>query len=85
MSKQKIIITIEDDIEPELAVRMVEQVIEGGKVSEDMKGRKFYCWGTLFKTTHCAAVEDKKIFVGTRHTRNENTASFVVQKYEYEV
>ena len=68
MSKQKIIITIEDDIEPELAVRMVEQVIEGGKVSEDMKGRKFYCWGTLFKTTHCAAVEDKKIFVGTRHT-----------------
>ena len=37
MSKQKIIITIEDDIEPELAVRMVEQVIEGGSVPNDRK------------------------------------------------
>ena len=79
MSKQKIIITIEDDIEPELAVRMVEQVIDGGKVSEDMKGRKFYCWGTLLES------KDNKFFVGTRHTRNENTASFIVQKSEYEV
>ena len=79
MSKQKIIITIEDDIEPELAVRMVEQVIEGGKVSEDMKGRKFYCWGTLLE------YKGDKLFVGTRHTRNENTASFIVQKYGYEV
>lgn len=79
MSKQKIIIIIEDDIEPELAVEMVKQVIEVGKVSEDMKGRKFYCWGTLLE------YKDNKFFVGTRHTRNENIASFVVQKYEYEV
>ena len=79
MSKQKIIITIEDDVEPRLAVEMVKQVIEGGKVSEDMKGRKYYCWGTLLE------YKGDKFFVETRHTRNENIASFLVQKYEYEV
>lgn len=46
MRKQKIIITIEDDIKPDLAVRLVEQVVKGGKISQDTKGRKYYCWGS---------------------------------------
>lgn len=79
MSKQKIIITIEDDIKPDLAVRLVEQVVKDGRISQDTKGRKYYCWGQLFETG------DGEMVVYTRKTRNENTASFVVQKYEYEL
>lgn len=79
MSKQKIIITIEDDIKPDLAVSMVELVVKSGKISQDTKGRKYYCWGQLLET------DDGRMVVYTRKTRNENTASFVVQKYEYEL
>ena len=43
MAKEKIIITIEDNINPIKALAAVQSVIAGGKVSKDTKGRNFYC------------------------------------------
>ena len=71
---EKIIVTIEDGINPATALSAVQSVIEGGKISEDTKGRKFYCWGTTFY------LNGDKLVVSTNHTRNEHTASFKVWK-----
>lgn len=79
MSKQKIIITIEDDIEPMLAMAVVKRMMGMGKVSEDTKGNKYYCWATLFDT------EAGKVAVYTRKTRNKDTSSILITKWKYEV
>lgn len=46
----KIHIEIRDDISPSVAVECVNQVIMGGKVSNDTKGNAYYCWATCFTT-----------------------------------
>lgn len=74
MAEEKIIITIEDNMNPIKALAAVQSVIAGGKVSKDTKGRKFYCWGTTFYDN------GDKIVVSTNHTRNEHTSSFKVWK-----
>lgn len=71
---EKIIVTIEDDIAPATAMQAVLSVIYEGKVSQDTKGRKYYCWATTFQE------DNGKIIVFTKQTRNENTASFRVIK-----
>ena len=79
MSKQKIIITIEDDIEPTLAMAVAKRMIGMGKVSEDTKGKKYYCWATLFDT------EAGKVAAYIRKTRNKDTISILISKWKYEL
>ena len=79
MGKQKIIITIEDDIKPELAMAVAKRMIGMGKVSEDTKGNKYYCWATLFDT------EAGKVAAYTRKTRNKDTSSILISKWKYEL
>lgn len=44
----KLIINIDDDIEPDEACYKVAMVIQGGLVSKTSKGKQ-YCFGTRFK------------------------------------
>lgn len=74
MIMEKIIISIEDDIKTATAINAVKIVVADGKVSEDTKGRKYYCWATTFNT------DEGKIIVFTKQTRREGLASFRVLK-----
>lgn len=79
MSKQKIIITIEDDIEPTLAMAVAKRMMSLGKVSQDTKGNKYYCWATVFDT------EVGRVAAYTRKTRNKDTSSIIISKWQYEL
>lgn len=69
----KINIDIRDNINPELALRLVARVVAGGKVSKGESGKMYYCWGTVFDAP------DGEIMVSTRQYRK--TDCFVVHKY----
>ncbi len=69
----KIQIEIRDDIPPALALDAVRHVVEGGKISTGEKGKKYYCWATVFTTTDL-----NKIMVATRQYRKNDC--FVVYK-----
>ncbi len=70
----KIQIEIRDDIPPVQALEPIKQVVEHGKVSEGERGRKYYCWATVFKN-----MEDGSQFVvATRQYRKNDC--FVVYK-----
>lgn len=72
-------ITIRDGISPSLALRCVESVVRGGRVSEGEHGRMYYCWATLFATaegTICVATRQYRkddCFVVYRHERGDAT------------
>lgn len=66
-------IDIRDDISDELALYLVSQVVKNGKVCKDSKGKKYYCWMTIFN------VNDEEIAVHTRDYRKNDC--FVVYKY----
>ena len=46
----RIEIDIQDGISPGLALEVVKQVVHGGKISNDTKGKPYYCWATTFNT-----------------------------------
>lgn len=69
-------IDIRDDISDELALYLVSRVVKNGKVSIDRKGKKHYCWMTIFN------VNDEEIAVYTRNNRKNDC--FVVYKYKNE-
>lgn len=66
-------IDIRDGISDELALDLVSRVVRRGKVSQDSKGKKYYCWVTIFN------VNDEEIAVYTRENRKNDC--FVVYKY----
>lgn len=66
-------IDIRDGISDELALDLVSRVVRRGKVSQDSKGKKYYCWVTIFN------VNDEEIAVYTRGNRKNDC--FVVYKY----
>ena len=70
----KISIEIRDDISPIQALEAVKQVMEHGKVSEGERGRKYYCWATVFKNTE----DNSQFVVATRQYRKNDC--FVVYK-----
>lgn len=41
-------ITIKDNIPDELALKLVFNVVQGGRVSKGENGKKYYCFITLF-------------------------------------
>lgn len=65
------IITKDDNISDLLALALVAQVVENGKVSTDSKGNQFYCWATEFTS------QDDSYVVYTR--RNLKQPSFIVK------
>ena len=46
----RIEIDIRNGIEPAIALQCVQRVIRGGKVSTGERGKKYYCWATMFDT-----------------------------------
>lgn len=46
MSK-RITITVHDDIPDDVALRLVLQTVEQGRISHNSKGEEFYCWAIL--------------------------------------
>lgn len=72
MSKMEI--EIRDGINPVQALEAVKQVVEHGKVSEGEKGKKYYCWATVFKNTD----DSSQFVVATRQYRKNDC--FVVYK-----
>lgn len=69
-------IDIRDGISDELALDLVSLVVRNGKVSEDSKGKKYYCWITIFN------IDNEEIAVYTRENRKNDC--FVVYKYKNE-
>ena len=67
-------IDIRDGISDELALDLVSLVVRNGKVSEDSKGKKYYCWITIFN------IDNEEIAVYTRENRKNDC--FVVYKYK---
>lgn len=65
-------IDIRDEIPPEIALECVKQVVKEGKVSTGENGKKYYCWGTRFKTNI------GNIMVATRQYRKDDC--FIVYK-----
>ena len=59
-------IDIRDGISDELALDLVSLVVRNGKVSEDSKGEKYYCWITTFN------VNGEEIVVYTRENRKNS-------------
>lgn len=41
-------IQIKDGIDPALALDLVKQVVEQGKISKGEHGKMYYCWWTVF-------------------------------------
>lgn len=73
---KKIIIQYEDVSEIE-AITCVREVIDSGRVSENSKGIKHFCWATTFKNKFSL----KKILVAVRTKRTEKSPdSFIVYK-----
>ena len=72
-NKIEIHIDVRDNINPELALRLVARVIAGGKISTGENGKMYYCWLTVFGTP------DGEIGVSTRQYRKNDC--FVVWKY----
>lgn len=66
-------IDIRDNINDTIALQLVLRVVEMGKVSQDSKGNKYYCWITTFD------VNGDEIVVYTRENRKSDC--FVVYKY----
>lgn len=54
----KFYIDIEEDIELEDALRRVVHVVSQGKISENGKGEKYYCWLTTWNDGICVSVRN---------------------------
>ena len=67
-------IDVRDNISDELALELVSEVVRQGKVSQDNKGNKYYCWMTTY------IVDGEEIVVYTRENRKNDC--FVVYKYK---
>ena len=62
----RIEVEIQDGINPTTALERVKQVIAGGKVSRDRKGKSYYRWATSFLTY------EGLVMVHTRNYRKNN-------------
>lgn len=68
----KIIIDYPDDMKPLTAMSYVVTVINGGRISENLMGRRHYSW--------CSGFEEGRVWVYTRSRRSDDAAdSFIVQ------
>lgn len=54
----KFYIEIEESINPEDALRRVIHVVSQGKISENGKGEKYYCWSTTWTDGICVGVRN---------------------------
>ena len=72
----KIIIHYGANIEPTLAISLVEKIIAKGRVSE-AAGRKHYCWVTVFRTEDNTG--EITVYVD-RKTRDNSPDTFKVMR-----
>lgn len=70
----KIEIDIRDNISPNVALEAVRQVVANGKVSTGEKGKKYYCWATMFDTP------EGDVIVSTRQYRKNDCFMVYKQK-----
>lgn len=70
INPEKVSITIQDEIPPYFALSRILHVMREGKISEDSKGNRYYCWLTRWSDGICVA---------TRRTR-KGLYSFVVYR-----
>lgn len=78
--RKKLIINYDSDIDIKEALEKVGRVIESGKISENSKGRNFYCFLTTFLSKSC----ESEIAVSTNVAVSETTDSFTVYQNEIE-
>jgi hypothetical protein len=65
-------IEIKDGIDPVVALKLVTEVVEMGKISEGEHGKMYYCWWTSFN------VNGEEIHVQCRQYRKSDC--FLVRK-----
>lgn len=83
MSK-RITITIDDDISDADALECVLYAVKKGRISQDSKGNKYYCWGILFPDPSDSLGPDKYV-LWTNRTSKEPNSSFRIthpQKFD---
>lgn len=71
MSK-RITITVDDDISDVDALKCVLYAVKKGRISQDSKGNKYYCWGIDF----CDSLGPDKYVLWTNRTSKEPNSSF---------
>ena len=74
MSK-RITITIDDDISDVKALECVLTAVKQGRISNDTKGNKFYCWGIVFPYKN-DDISPNGIALWTNNRSKEPNASF---------
>lgn len=74
MSK-RITITIDDDISDVDALECVLYAVKKGRISQDSKGNKYYCWDILFPAPSDSFSPDKYV-LWTNRTSKEPNSSF---------
>lgn len=68
-------IKINDNIPDELALQLVLKVVQRGRISKDSKGRKYYCFITIFD------VKGVDYIVHTRQGLKDDTFEVSVHNY----
>lgn len=76
MSK-RITITIDDDISDVDALKCVLYAVKKGRISQDSKGNKYYCWGILFPD-FCDSLGPDKYVLWTNRSSKEPNSSFQI-------
>lgn len=77
MSK-RITITIDDDITDKKALECVLYAVKQGRISNDSKGNKFYCWGIVFPDNDGSPFSEESYALWTNRQSKEPNASFRV-------
>lgn len=87
MSK-RITITIHDDIPDDVALRLVSQAIQQGRISHNSKGEEFYCWAMICVdpalATGDADFDDFNYAVYTSSKSKSPNAAFHVMEYKHD-
>lgn len=73
MSK-RITITIDDDISDVDALKCVLYAVKKGRISQDSKGNKYYCWGILFPDFSDSLGPDKYVLWTNRSSKEPNSS-----------
>lgn len=73
MSK-RITITVDDDISDVDALKCVLYAVERGRISQDSKGNKYYCWGILFPDPNDSLGPDKFVLLTNRTSKEPNSS-----------
>lgn len=82
MSK-RITITVDDDISDVDALECVLYAVKQGRVSQDSKGNRFYCWGILFPNPVDSLGSDKFVLWTNRTSKEPNSSFRITHPNKY--